>query len=268
MDTNNKRIFITGGAAGLGKAIALAFARAGFHVGIGDINQQQGQQTLSELEALGGEAFYCHCDVRETAQLQQAKEALQQRWGGVDVVVNNAGVGGTVDGIDKITLADWQWVLDINLLGVVRGCQVFTQGFKQQGHGYFINIASAAGLFNPGNMSSYNTSKAGVIALSETLASELGKDRIGVTVACPAFFPTGLSESVRSEDKNVAAKVEHLMSKSSITADDVAGQILQAYRNKQFLLLPHGSARRLWLFKRLMPKRFIAFMQKQKNKKS
>jgi NAD(P)-dependent dehydrogenase (short-subunit alcohol dehydrogenase family) len=267
---NSPRIFITGGASGLGKATALKFAQQGYRVCIADINEQRGQQVLTELLAFGNDAFYLNCDVSKLNALEEAKKNLLSRWQGVDIVINNAGIGGTVGGIDSVSLSAWDEVLNINLMGVVRGCKVFTELFKQQQSGYFINISSAAGLINAPNMSAYNVSKAGVIALSETLLYELKASNIGVSVICPAFFKTNLTESIKSTHSSAAAQdkakagLEYLMNKSGISADNVADAIFDGYQKQQFLVITHQYERRLWLLKRYLP---IHFMQKLMLKK-
>jgi NAD(P)-dependent dehydrogenase (short-subunit alcohol dehydrogenase family) len=188
MKYQNKRIFITGGASGLGLAVAKRFAKTGFAVAIGDINDERGEAALRELKELGTKAIYLTCNVTDIEDWKRVCDHLELHWGGVDIVVNNAGVAGTAGGIDEVSLEDWDEVLAINLMGVVKGCRQFTPMFKRQKQGYFVNIASAAGLMNAPLMSSYNVSKAGVISLSETLRTELKRDGVGVSVVCPAFF--------------------------------------------------------------------------------
>lgn len=250
---SGQRIFITGGASGLGKAIALRFARAGWKVCIADIHDDRGAETRDALSALGVDAFYVRCDVRREEDLRAVAEALGARWGGVDVVVNNAGVA-QAGAIEDVALDDWQWILDINLLGVVRGCKVFTPVFKRQGRGYFINIASMAGLLDLPQMSSYNVSKAGVVALSETLQNELAPVNIGVSVVCPSFFKTNLGESMRTTDPKLGARMARLLEKSPITADDIADDIFRAVERREFLVLPHPEGRKAWLLKRFLPR--------------
>jgi NAD(P)-dependent dehydrogenase (short-subunit alcohol dehydrogenase family) len=133
------------------------------------------------------QAAFLPCDVTKETDLAAAAQWLETNWGGVDVVINNAGVAAA-GGIADYELPDWEWILDINLLGVVRGCKVFTPLFRRQGGGRFINIASMAGLMNLPKMAPYNASKAAVISLSETLAYELAADNIKVSVVCPSFF--------------------------------------------------------------------------------
>ena len=261
--TTNKRIFITGGASGLGRAIAFKYAKQGYQVCIGDVNEQRGLATIEALSALGCDAFYQTCDITQIKDLEQAKNELIARWGGVDIVVNNAGVAGTAGGIEDISLEDWHWVLNINLMGVARGCKTFTPLFKQQGSGYFVNIASAAGLINAPQMSSYNASKAGVISLSETLKFELEKFNIGISVVCPAFFKTNLTESMKSTIDGVTQKIAKIMSKSTVTADDVANDIYASVNQKSFWVLSHKPEKKLWLLKRYVPSIFQHIMKKQ-----
>lgn len=128
----SRRVFITGGASGLGRALAECFAKEGASVCIGDVDDAQGAQAVEALAGHGWPVHFLHCDVTRESDLQTAADWLQQAWGGVDVVVNNAGVA-QMGGIADVSLADWQWIVDINLLGVVRGCKVFTPLFRRQG---------------------------------------------------------------------------------------------------------------------------------------
>lgn len=247
--SGSKRVLITGGASGLGKALALKFAAQGHHVAIVDLNDERGRQTLSELQAMHVDAHYQRCDVREQSDLENAVSAVCKRWGGLDVMINNAGVaaGGP---FDWVSIEDWQWVMDINFYGVLRGCQAAVPAMKQQGNGHIVNIASMAGLLNPPGMSNYNVSKAAVISLSETLVAELQPHGIGVTCVCPSFFKTNLGESMRSPDKTTAKKLDKLVDSSSdLSADDIATMIYDAVESNQYLLMPHEKARQAWDFK-------------------
>lgn len=136
-----QRIFITAGASGLGRALALRYAKDGAKVCIGDINPEQGAAVAQEIGNAGGEGYFVECDVRRLTDFERVRDDLVQKWGGVDVVVNNAGVA-SAGAIEDTTMADWEWILDINVLGVVRGCKAFTPLFKAQGAGSFVNIAS------------------------------------------------------------------------------------------------------------------------------
>lgn len=257
-----KRIFITGGGSGLGKAIALKFAHGGFHVCIGDVNDERGAEVEAQLKAINPQAFYQHCDVTRIDDLEAVNTHMQERWGGVDVVVNNAGVAGSSGPIEDVELSRWETTVDINFLGVVRGCKVFTRVFKQQGNGYFINIASGGGYLNAPFLSSYNTTKAGVISLSETLAAEFHGENIAVSVACPGFFHTNLTETMHTHFDGLEDKVNKMMADNKIDADRVADIVYHAYQKKRFMVLPHPTERALWHFKRLWPRGFAAVMRR------
>jgi NAD(P)-dependent dehydrogenase (short-subunit alcohol dehydrogenase family) len=266
------RIFVTGGASGLGRAIAEAYARRHFHVCIGDVNDPRGEETRESLVRAGAaSALYVRCDVTREEDLLAVRERLEKPvseggFGGVDIVVNNAGVA-QAGAIDEVSLDDWRWVVDINLLGVVRGCKVFTPLFKQQKNGHFVNVASMAGLLDVPCMAAYNATKAAVVSLSETLDNELFDDGIGVTLVCPSFFRTNLAESLRTPDPRLKVTVDKLLARSSITADDIAEDIVRAVEKKTFYLLPHKDGRLAWTLKRTLPRRvYSALLRKQTEK--
>ncbi|MDE1145520.1 MAG: SDR family oxidoreductase [Azospirillaceae bacterium] len=254
------RIFITGGASGLGLALARRYARAGWRVAVGDVNAAAMQAAVAELSTIAPDAFAIPCDVRDDAALPAAAQALVQRWGGVDMVVNNAGVA-QAGNIDDTPLDDWRWIIDINLMGVVRGCRAFTPMFKAQGHGYFVNTASMAGLLDMPTMAAYNATKAAVVSLSETLQHELAPNGVGVSVICPSFFKTNLADSLRTTDPRLRARVDKLLNKPGLTADDVADFVYQGVAAGRMHLLPHKDGRRFWLIKRLLPRAwYVAFI--------
>lgn len=247
--SGSKRVLITGGASGLGKALALKYAAEQHHVAIVDLNDTRGEETLEELKQNGVDTFYKQCDVRKLDSTTQAVKAVQKRWGGIDIMINNAGVaaGGPFDWISS---EDWEWVMDINFFGVLRGCQAAVPVMKDQGSGHIVNIASMAGLLNPPGMSNYNVSKAAVISLSETLVAELEPHGIGVTCVCPSFFKTNLGESMRSPDQTTTAKLDKLVEGSSdLSANDIASMIYAAVETNQFLTMPHEKARAAWEYK-------------------
>jgi NAD(P)-dependent dehydrogenase (short-subunit alcohol dehydrogenase family) len=251
MSAPRQRIFITGGASGLGRELALRFARAGWRVCIADLHDDRGAETAATLGP-GGE--YLRCDVTREEDLLAAAQRLEARWGGVDVVVNNAGVADA-GAIEEIPLDAWRWILDVNLLGVVRGCRVFTPLFKRQGHGHFVNVASMAGLLDAPNMASYNASKAAVVSLSETLQNELAGDGIGVTLVCPGFFKTRLADSLRTQDPGLRSALEGLFDRSPVSAAQIAELVYRAVESGDFYVLPHPEGRTAWLLKRLLPRR-------------
>lgn len=254
-----KRVFITGGASGLGRTLALRYARDGWDVCIADLNDTRGEATRRELAALGAKALYYHADVTNEADLEFVAAELSAIWGGLDLLINNAGVA-QAGAIDDVALSDWEWILNINLLGVVRGCKVFTPIFKRQGSGQIVNIASMAGLLDVPMMASYNVSKAAVVALSGTLAQELARHGISVSVACPSFFQTNLEETLRTGDPGLKKMMGRLLSRGKLDATQVADRIVDGAARRQAYILPHADGRRLWLAKRFLPQRLYAWL--------
>ncbi|WP_141732166.1 SDR family oxidoreductase [Oligoflexus tunisiensis] len=263
---SGKRVAITGAASGLGRALALHYARQGWKVAIADINDIRGQETQQVILALGVDAFFMHVDVREEASLIKWKDAIVKRWGGLDVIINNAGVA-VHGGIDETPSADWEWIIDINLMGVVRGCQIFTSLFKKQGFGHIVNVASIAGLIHSPEMNSYNVTKAGVVALSDTMKSELKQFNIKVSVVCPGFFPTNLTENTRSPNPNIKSVINKLFERSKLKAEDVARIVFEGVQAGRFHILPHKDFAAIWYMKRVSPAFYFWAMERMVRKR-
>ncbi|MBZ2187651.1 SDR family oxidoreductase [Alcanivorax sp. JB21] len=259
MTTLFPTILITGGASGLGRALAELAGKRGYRVAIADTNSLRADETCKALADMDIGHMYIPCDVRKEADLRLAVERVVSRWGQLDIMVNNAGVAAA--GLfEMIPAADWEWIVDINLMGVVRGCRAALTAMKRQGGGHIVNIASMAGLTPPPGMSSYNVSKAGVVSLSESLHSELAPLGIQVSVACPSFFKTNLSDSLRTPDPVTRARFEKLLESQSYSADEIAEHIFCGIEKKQFLILPHPAGKRAWRNKRWRPARFYQAM--------
>jgi len=250
------RAVITGAAGGLGRAFCLELARRGGRMIVADIDAAGAAETVALVEQAGGKAFATSCDVARLDQVEHLAVLADEKLGGCDLVINNAGVavGGAVG---AVPIADWEWIMGINLWGVIYGCHVFVPRFKQQGRGHVINVASAAGLLSAGEMGPYNVTKAGVVALSETLASELRAHGVGVTVLCPTFFRTNISNSSRTTgNEDARAMVEKLMDRAKIQADGVARFALAAADRDELYAVPHGDGQWMWRLKRLVPERY------------
>jgi NAD(P)-dependent dehydrogenase (short-subunit alcohol dehydrogenase family) len=249
---SKKRIFITGGASGLGEALAERYAKASWAVCIADVNEVRGQAVLTKLKALGTDAHFIRADVTEISDIQACADWLVANWAGVDTVVNNAGVAAGGSLVDT-PMDDWDWILNINLLGVVRGFKVFTPIFQKQGHGQFISTASAAGLVHLPQMSAYNASKSAVVALSETMKLELAESNIRVSVVCPTFFKTNLVESLRCSDEAARKAARRLVSNSRRTAESIAEVVYSKAERDCFMILPDREAFVARYLKRLLP---------------
>lgn len=251
------RAVVTGAGSGLGRALCLELAKRRARLVVSDVNAATAEETAKLVTAAGGEARVVPCDVTQAEQVEALAEAAFSAFGGVDLLVNNAGVasGGEVG---KLSLEAWRFVLDVNLWGVIHGCHAFVPRLRQQGSGHVLNIASAAGLLSAPFLAPYNASKAAVVALSETLYVELLAARIGVTVACPMFFPTHIATSARYTEANPSVEkvFQRLVEKGPMTAEQVARRLLAAVDDGTLYALPMAQGRWLWRFKRLMPSTF------------
>jgi len=264
-----KRVFITGAGSGLGKAVALRFAREGWQVAATDVDLAAATQTLAEVVAAGGSGFADVCNVTSEESFAAIAARLKREWNGVDVLVNNAGVA-TKGTVAESSIEQWQWVLNINLLGCVRGARAIVPLLTEQGSGHVVNIASFAGIANPPAMASYNAAKAAVISLSETLRHEMEPHGVGVSAVCPSFFKTNLIATSRQSSPEQGDEpapqmdriVQRLMDKSAVTADSVAGDIFDAVRDKRFLVLVNADDKRQVLLKRVSPEFYFRMVQK------
>ncbi len=256
-----KKVLITGAASGLGRALALRFARAGSEICIADINEQGAQETLTLVQQAGGNGWVYPLDVRYETQWHDLRDEVIQRWQTIDVVINNAGVA-TGDRIEAGEWHWWDWIIDINIKGVALGCRTFTPLMKQQQSGYFINVASLAGLMKAPAMGSYNVTKAAVVALSETLHFELKPYGIGTTALCPGFFRTNLDKGMKTSDPQMYKFVDKVFEASELNADDIADAAFKAMQKNQIICNPHPTGRRAYFIKKYLPWLFRIQMDK------
>jgi short-subunit dehydrogenase len=208
------------------------------------------------VERAGGRARALQCDVSQIDDVLELEREARSWFGSPNLLINNAGVavGGKTG---EVPLDDWKWVFDINLWGVVHGCHVFVPGMRERGAGHIINIASMAGLISTAELGPYSVTKAGVVALSETLAAELRGLDVGVTVVCPAFFQTNIMEKSRGPVDSEMRKVgEELMRRARLRPRDVARHALARAEAGALYALPMPEGRLMWRVKRLVPERF------------
>lgn len=250
----------------MGRALAERWAQEGALICIVDVNDARGEETVNELKKSASEVLYYHCDITNQQEIEQVRDNLINEWDGVDIVVNNAGVA-TGGALQDESLEQWQWVFDINLFGAVRFTQVFTPVFQKQGHGYFLNVASQAGVTPMPLMGSYCAVKAALVSFSESMRLELIDDNIGVSVLCPAFFKTNLSESMRSGNPAMKAVVNKLLERSSITAKDVADKAFKAVQAGKFMIQTHSEGKQVFRLKRLLPQKWYLRMMARQTKK-
>jgi NAD(P)-dependent dehydrogenase (short-subunit alcohol dehydrogenase family) len=250
MELKGKTAVITGGASGIGLATAIQFSKAGAKIVLGDIEDAPLQTQVEEMRAHGATVIGVHCDVAEESDVEALRDAALKEFGAVHVIFNNAGVaGGATIGTPKKI---WDWVMSVNLDGVVNGMNAFIPLFLEQNEGHVVNTASEAGLVGVAGMGPYNASKFAVVGISESLFHELantGKN-VHVSVLCPNFVRTRIFESERNMPKELASyaenpeaaeikKIAAALVNAGIDAADVARAVEDAVVNEKFWILTH-----------------------------
>lgn len=252
-DLDGKRVVITGAASGLGRSLALALARRGCRIGVADIDAEGAEEALEMVFKSGGSGETYGLDVRSADDVEAMADHFFTAWGGVDLLVNNAGVavGGFVG---NIPLEDWEWLYGANFWGVLHGCHSFIPRMKAQGGGHIMNVASSMGITCIAELAPYNTSKAAVISLSETLCSELSPFGIGVTALCPMFFKTNLIRNTRVETETEQQIAEAAFDFSRMSSDEVAEAAIRAVEKGKLYCIPQLSGKLHWTVKRINPR--------------
>ena len=249
---DRKHAVVTGAASGLGRDISIALARKGFRVLVADVDTKEAAVTLKMVEQAGGSGEIYPCDVTRVEEVQKMADHVFGYWGGLDLLVNNAGVAAA-GLVGDMPIEDWQWLMNINLWGMVYGCHAFIPKMKQARRGHIVNVASAAGIVSLPEMACYNVSKAAVISLTETLRGELATHDIGVSVVCPTFFNTNLLRDMRYCDEFQCAFAHAAFDNAKMTSEDIAALVVKAYEKNRLYVVPQASAKMQWFFKRLSP---------------
>lgn len=261
-DFKNRVAVITGGAGGFGREFANVGTRLGMRLVLADVQQEALDKARAELEGQGAQVLAVRCDVRKADAVQALADTVMERFGTVHLLFNNAGVGcGGL--IWENSQADWEWVLGVNLWGVIHGVRIFTPlmlecAKRESGYeGHIVNTASMAGLLNAPAMGIYNVSKHAVVSLSESLYQDLKlvEAQIEASVLCPYFVPTGISQSDRNRPDDVrgdaaptasqrAAQVmsEKAVSSGKVSAAQVAESTFDAIRDGRFYIYSHPGA--------------------------
>jgi len=239
------RVLVTGAASGLGAALVAAFAARGDTVLATDVS---GADVARTTPAPDSSVEWRELDVTSEDDWAAAVAWVESEWGGLDVLVNNAGIAGG-GRIERCTLAEWSRLVDVNLLGVVRGTRAFVPLLKAQGSGRIVNTASLAGLVHPPGMGSYNAVKAAVVAFTETAGHELAPYGVGCTAVCPSYFRTNLMSTTSVTDPDVAAQVTRLVETSPITAEEIAAAVLDGIDRGLDVVVPDEPARQAYALK-------------------
>ena len=249
-----KRAFITGSGSGLGLELARTLARDGWSLGLFDVDPSRLAKAEEELTNSGAHVHAFPGDVTNFDELAVAVNSFADIAGGLDLMVNNAGVA-CAGSLLESSLEDWRWIVDINLLGVVYGCRAGVPHLQRAGSGILINIASAAAFVSAPLMTSYNATKAAVVAVSESLAGELAASGIQVSVAMPGFMQTNLLATARGPERERTI-AEQLMQSSRYTVQQCATDILTiAAKGEIYIVLPK-SMKTVWRLKRWWPQWF------------
>ena len=256
-----KTAVLTGAGSGFGLECARIGARLGMNLVLVDVQQDALDQASDELKAAGVQVMSFKIDVANSQEMQAMSQAACERFGAPNVVFNNAGVGsGGL--VWENTVDDWEWVLGVNLWGVIHGVRLFTPlmldaaAADPNWQGHIVNTASMAGLLNPPNMGVYNVSKHAVVSLTETLYQDLRlvSDQVSASVLCPYFVPTGISQSHRNRPSELCpavptrsqligqAMTNKAVESGKITAVEVAQKVFDSIARGQFYIFSHPKA--------------------------
>ena len=246
---------ITGGASGLGRAMAERFAREGMRIVLADVEPEALARTEAEMKAAGAQVIGVRTDVSKAAEVDALARQTLAAFGAVHLVANNAGVAPLGNAWEN-SVADWEWTLGVNLWGVIHGVRAFTPiMLAQGGEAHIVNTASVSGLISPPVSAMYNVTKHAVVTLTETLYHDLAlkQARIGCSVLCPAYVPTGIIDSERNrpaplqnpaQEKTAEQQAREALLRKAVTsgklsAADVAEKVYAAVRDGRFYILTH-----------------------------
>ncbi len=249
---------VTGAASGIGLGMARRFATECMRVVMADVERNALQAAVDELVATGAEVIAAPTDTSVLEQVEALAALTLDHFGAVHVVCNNAGVGSRGLPFRELPLRDFEWVLGVNLWGVIHGLHAFLPHLRLQDEGHIVNTASVSSLYHLPNMAPYNASKAAVLALSETLKFELDAEgsHVGVSVLCPSWVRTNISTASRNLPERLAYELtteqmaqiaeykgrRKLQQVTAMEPDEVAGQVCDAIRTNRFYVLTHPAS--------------------------
>lgn len=242
-ELSGKVAVVTGAASGIGLAMARRFAGQGMRVVLADIEAPALDAAVTALADSGAEVTGVLTDVADHASVVRLRDATLEAFGGVHIVCNNAGVVGY--SVARSPIEVWQWVVGVNLFGVINGCNVFLPTLLEQNEGHVVNTASMAGLQGFGILGIYCTTKFAVVGLTESLAQELAPTNVGCSVVCPGFVRTQIAASERNMPESVRRVTEGapgLLAEpvlSGIPPEEVAEEVLDAVRTGRLYVLTH-----------------------------
>ncbi len=254
-DLKAKTAIVTGAASGIGSGIARSLAGAGMNVALLDIQERALDELRRQIESSGGKAIALYADVSDAGSLAAAAQRAEAAFGRIHVAGNNAGVAMHGTPLEEIELQDWNWVIGVNIYGVIHGIRTFVPMIRKHGEGgHVVNTASIGGLqMRPGwNTGAYSMTKYAVVALSEALEQELSGSGIGVSVLCPASVRTAIYDSAKNRPARLGGpfrrEQQHFL--KDVIADgrspeQVGERLLRAIRDDEFFVFTHAEPRQL-----------------------
>jgi NAD(P)-dependent dehydrogenase (short-subunit alcohol dehydrogenase family) len=252
---DGKLALVTGAGSGIGRETALLCARRGASLALCDVNEAGLASTEREARRLGCDVLTQRVDVGDRAQMREFADAVHERATAVDLLINNAGVGLGA-GFLETPLEDWDWILPINVMGVVHGCHMFVPAMVERGSGgHVVNLSSAAGYFANPSLAAYTTTKFAVLGLSEALRVELRPHGIGVTAVCPGLINTPITRNSRLRGTAEAQRerVVRLYQRRNYGPDRVAERILHAVQRNRAVMPVTAEAWGMWWLARFAP---------------
>ena len=245
----------------MGRAMSLAWASWGWKIGVADVDGEAAAETVQMVKRAGGDGEVFLCNVRNLSEVQAMADHFFSSWGTVGLLVNNAGVADA-GRVGEVLIESWERIIETSLWGVIYGCHAFIPRMQGQRSGHILNIGSSAGFSSFPEMGSDNLVKAAVISLSETLRVELAPHGIGVTVACPTFFASGLGRTLTYTDESLKQLNDALFSKAKLTAEEVAEYIVRTVSKNKLYAIPGVDAKGVWFAKRLAPSLVVSMLAK------
>jgi NAD(P)-dependent dehydrogenase (short-subunit alcohol dehydrogenase family) len=252
---DGKLAVVTGAGSGIGRETALLCARRGASLAICDVNEPGLAQTDAEARRLGRDVLAQRVDVSDPEQMKAFAGAVHERAAAVDLLVNNAGVGLGAGFLDT-PLEDWEWIVPINLMGVVHGCYAFVPAMVQRGSGgHVVNISSVAGFFPTASLVAYTATKFAVLGLSQAMRIEVRPHGIGVTAVCPGLINTPITRTSRLRGASEAERerVVRLYQRRNYGPERVAGRILHAVQHNRAVMPVTAEAWAMWWLSRFAP---------------
>ena len=242
-DLGERVAMVTGGASGIGLAIASALAAAGARIVLADVEETALERAADDLRAKGAEVLPLRVDVTSRESVAAARDAVLRQWGKLHILCNNAGVHAPGSVLD-LTFEDWDWVVGVNLGGVINGVLTFLPHMREHGEpAWIVNTASVGGLIGMASLGPYSASKFGVVGMSEAMRMDLRETNVGVSVLCPGTVTTDLNASARNRPDNLGKSGSTTPSAGlkGMEPEEIGRQVVEGIQQGRFYLCSHAE---------------------------